>query len=129
MLRPMLSNLSEGYGIAITIESDTTGKKTGTKNARWIEIRKVSPPSPPSSPDENQAQNDGRNGGDTSLDGEDAISTAGKVSPPKEPKNDAHFEKSGGGEDGGDAFRLPLDGGKTTCSLTELDVKTMLHLT
>jgi len=109
MLRPMLSNLREGYGIAITIESDTTGKKTGTKNARWIEITKVSSPSPPSSPKENQAQNNDRNGGDTNSYGGDITSTSGKVSPPREPENDAHDRKSGGGEGSEDDFRLPMD--------------------
>jgi DNA polymerase, archaea type len=109
VLRPMLSNLREGYGIAITIDSDTSGKKTGTKNARWIEISKVSPPSPPSSPDENQAQNDGRNGGNTSLDGGHGISTSGKVSPPIEPENERHFQRSGDGEDSEDTSGLPLD--------------------
>jgi hypothetical protein len=100
VLRPMLSNLREGYGLAITVESDTNGRKTGTKNARWIEISKVSPPSPPSSPAENQAQNEGRHDEDTSLGGEDSISTSGKASPPEQLKNDARFEKSGGGASG-----------------------------
>jgi DNA polymerase, archaea type len=111
MLRPMLSNLREGYGISITIESDTTGKKTGTKNTRWIEIRKVSPPSPPSSPDENQAQKDGRNGGDD-------ITATDRVSSPIRPETDAHFERSGDGEGGEDTFRLPL--GNNNCSTVPL---------
>jgi DNA polymerase I len=108
MLRPMLSNLREGYGIAITIESDTTGKKTGTKNARWIEIRKVSSPPPPSSPEENQAQNHTRNGGDTSSEGGGAISTLYKAPPPKEAEIDAHFHRSGDGGGGEDTLALPL---------------------
>src|SRR5215204_1774534 len=124
ILRPMLSNLREGYGLAITIDSDTTGKKTGTKNARWIEIRKVSPPSSPSSPEENQAQKQGRNGEGTSMDSGDGISTSDKVSPPRGPEKDAHFEKSEGGEDSGDASGLPLQcrDNATTCSLPVLDV-------
>ncbi|HEX6281376.1 MAG TPA: DNA polymerase domain-containing protein [Nitrososphaera sp.] len=123
MLRPMLSNLREGYGISITIESDTSGKKTGTKNARWIEIRKVSSPSSPSSPEENQAQNDGRVGEDTALDGEDSISTSSKVSSPKQLENDAPNRKSEDGEDSGDTFRLPLESrDSTSCSVPLLEV-------
>jgi hypothetical protein len=116
MLRPMLSNLREGYGIFITIESDTTGKKTGTKNARWIEIRKVASPSPPSSPEPNQAKNDGESGEDICLDGEDSISTAAKLSSPKVSETDAHFEKSEDGEGGGDTLRLPSGGGANNSS-------------
>lgn len=123
MLRPMLSNLREGYGISITIESDTTGKKTGTKNARWIEIRKVSSPSPPPSPDENQAQDDGRNGEDTSSDGGDGISTSSEVSPPIEPGNDAHFDKSEDGEGSEDTLRLPLGNGDSISFSPLLDGK------
>jgi DNA polymerase I len=119
ILRPMLSNLREGYGVAITIEPDANGKKTGTKNARWIEISKVSPPSSPSSPDENEAQNDSRNGGDTTLDGEDGIFTTDKVHSLKEPKSDAHNQKSGDGEGGGDTLRLPLESSRTNSILLD----------
>jgi hypothetical protein len=120
MLRPMLSNLREGYGISIMIESDTTGKKAGTKNARWIEIRKVSPPS---SPDENQAQNSGGNGEDAASDAGDGIFTSEKVSPPIDPKNDAHFERSEDGEDGEDALGLSIDRGDSSSSISILDGK------
>lgn len=117
LLRPMLSNLREGYGVAITIEPDASGKKTGTKNARWIEISKVSSPSPPSSPDEYEAQNDSRNGADITLDGEGGIFTTDKVHSLKEPKNDAHNQKSGDGEGGGDTLRLPLESSSKTDSI------------
>jgi DNA polymerase, archaea type len=114
LIRPMLSNLREGYGISITIESDTTGKKTGTKNARWIEIRKISSLSSLSSPEENQAQNNVRNGGDTPSYSGDIISTSSKVSSPIEPENDAHFQRSGDGEDSEDTLRISLDSDNST---------------
>jgi len=82
--------------------------------------RKVSSLPSPSPPEENQAQNEGRNG-------EDNISTARKVSSSKEPRNCAHFEKSGDGGGSEDGLTLPLDSPSTN-SLPVSDDKSYVAL-
>jgi hypothetical protein len=68
----------EGYGVSISIEYDTTDKKTGIKKSYWIRIGKVSPLSPP---DDNYEKNQGKKGVDSPTESGGIISTIKKISP------------------------------------------------
>ena len=59
--------MREGYGVSISIEYDTTDKKTGIKKSYWIRIGKVSPLSPLSPPDDNYEKNQDKNLGTHDL--------------------------------------------------------------
>jgi hypothetical protein len=62
-VKPLLPDLRPGYQIDINITRDAKGQKTKSKNSTWITIKRtISPTSPLTPPDENQARNDGRNG-------------------------------------------------------------------
>ncbi len=71
------------------------------KNTSTIRIEKISPLPPPSPPDQNHAQNQGKSGGDI-LDSGDNISTQQQIPPPENGQNHAQKTESGGsGHSGG----------------------------
>jgi hypothetical protein len=120
-LKLLLPDLRQGYQIDIAITRDAKGEKTKSKNSSWITInQRISPISPPSPPAQNMSTNNGRNGGDTPSDN---TSTIGNISPPKQPENEHHFDKSGDIGDGGDIFRLSLDSGGSSHTVSLLDGK------
>jgi hypothetical protein len=101
-LKPLLPDLRQGYSIDITIERDTKGEKTKSKNSTWIIIRKIPPRSPPSPPASGGSEGDGGNGGDS-------VSTAAQQSPQQDIQRDAQNSGSGGSGDSGGSFRITRD--------------------
>lgn len=104
-LRPILSNLREGLGIYIIISRNTSGKN---KNISTIRIWKEPPLPPPSPLDQNQAQNQGKSGGDI-LDGGDNTSTLHSIPPLENGQTCAQITNSGDSGDSGDIFPNPTD--------------------
>ena len=116
-LKPLLSNLREGFGIDVTITRITTGDKK-VRGTRVIRISQVIPqarqdldhtlevsqiPSLPSlpSPDENQARNQVQNGDDI-LGSDDIYRHQDSISSPNQQENRAQTPKSDDGDDGDD---------------------------
>jgi Bifunctional DNA primase/polymerase, N-terminal len=100
-LRPILSNLREGLNINVVISRQTTGDDNKKKNTSSIRIEKICPLSPPSPPDQNQAQNQGKSSGGI-LDSGDNTSTDQQIPPPENNQNRAQKTESGGsGHSGG----------------------------
>jgi hypothetical protein len=81
-LKTIMSNIREGLGYDISIVRETSGKNKG---ASFMEIRKISSPSSPSSLKENHAQNEaekGKNSEDISCS-EDMYLNQDSISSPK----------------------------------------------
>jgi hypothetical protein len=100
-LRPILSNLREGLGINVNISRNTITDDSKKKNTSTIRIEKISPLPPLSLPDQNQAQNQGKSGGDI-LNGGDNTFTQQQISPPENAENYAQKTESGGSGHSGD---------------------------
>jgi DNA polymerase, archaea type len=107
-LRPILSNLREGLGINVVISRQTTGRDNKKKNTSLIRIEKKPPLSPPSPPDQNYAQNEGKIGGG-SLDSGDTTSTIQQKPPPEISQTHAQKSEGGGSGDSG-GFISTLEG-------------------
>lgn len=117
-LKPLLPDLRQGYCIDITIERDTKGEKTKSKNATWITIRKIPPQSPPPPPGTRTSGDDGSNGGGLA-------SSPAQASPLQDVQNHARKSSSGGSGDGGDEFRIAV-GPPSPQNGAEVDVAGLL---
>jgi hypothetical protein len=93
-LKSILSNLREGLGFEISITRNTTGNNKGVST---IMVWKISSPSPPSSPDQNQAQNDYRNGEGTK--GGDTLYPHQADEPPLENHQSRAQDRAGEGSE------------------------------
>lgn len=99
-IKPILSNLREGFGIDVKIETETSGQNKGLSSAK---VRKISLPSQLSLLDENHAQNEGKNGKDIES-GQDSESLPTKVSLPENDQNHAQNQPSKDSKDSKDIF-------------------------
>lgn len=104
-LKIILSNIREGLGFGLSITRNTTGKYKGMSA---VKVWKIPSPSSPSSPDQNQAQNQGQNGEDTSSRKDMYFHQEG-VSSPEIEENRAQIQECEGSEDSEDIVRTFTD--------------------
>lgn len=110
-LRPILSNLREGLGIHVVISRNTSGKNKNTSAIRIWKQPLLPSPHPPS---HNQAQNEDKFGGDSSVS-EVITPTNHQISPPQIDTICAQSQESGVRGNGGGITTTFQDGEGAAC--------------
>jgi hypothetical protein len=110
-LKPLLSNLREGYGINITITRYTSGDRK-TRGTHILRVSQI--PSLPSlsSPDQNYTRIEGQKGDDI-TGSDDIYRHQDSISSPNYTQNHVQNSKGDDSEDGDDIFGTEGVGDKT----------------